>query len=94
MAEVHQETRAELSSTQVRATTKYTTRRNRCRWAIVYVRVAVIRLKETKTKPVIEPRQIVVHTAAGNQARAPGVGLVLKSSWNLRVRATNTHTTH
>ena len=71
MTEVNQNTRAELSRTEVCTPTQNPTgRRSVCR-PPVHMDPAIVRLEEPKRESVIEERQIVIHSATSRSEPRP-----------------------
>ena len=82
---MEQQTRAQLSSAKVR--TAAFKAGGYVLSTVVQVDEAVVSFKQPDTKVVVEPRRVVVHTAAGHHRRAPGPGLPLLGAGLVVVRA-------
>ncbi len=87
MAEVRHNTGAQLNTAQVRTTTQDTTGRRADIRTVVRMDVPVIGFKQTEREAVAQERQIIVHTTARGERRAPPVRLVVDDR-TFAVRAT------
>ena len=71
MAEVQEQTAAQLCAADVATTAKNAARRHREGIAVVSMDVAVVRLENADTEHVVEERKVIVHTAANHKASYP-----------------------